>query len=69
MALCDANYCFTLIDIGDAGRHSDGGVLSNSAFGQAMESGELHVHVSIPKAEVISALHFHTCLLAMPPFR
>ena len=41
MAVCDANYCFTLIDIGDAGRHSDGGVLSNSSFGQAMEAGEL----------------------------
>ena len=36
MAVCDANY-----DIGDAGRHSDGGVLSNSAFNQAMEAGEL----------------------------
>ena len=48
MAVCDANYCFTLIDIGDAGRHSDGGVLSNSSFGQAMEAGEL----LIPKQKV-----------------
>ena len=29
------------IDIGDAGRHSDGGVFSNSPFGQAMENSEL----------------------------
>ena len=34
---------FTLVDIGDAGRHSDGGVLSNSAFGQALESGTLSI--------------------------
>ena len=41
MAVCDAHYCFTLVDVGDAGRHSDGGILSNSAFGQAMENGQL----------------------------
>ena len=41
MAVCDSNYCFTLLDIGNYGRHSDGGVLSNSVFGQAMERGSL----------------------------
>lgn len=41
MAVCDAHYCFTLVDIGDYGRHSDGGVLSHSNFGQAMENGTL----------------------------
>ena len=29
------------MDLGDAGRQSDGGVLSNSAFGQALEGGYL----------------------------
>ena len=41
MAVCDVQYCFTLIDIGDAGRHSDSGVLTHSRFGQAMEAGKL----------------------------
>ena len=41
LADCDAKYCFTLLDIGDAGIHSDGGVLANSAFGQTMEKGHL----------------------------
>lgn len=37
MAICDYNYCFMLLDIGDYGRQSDGGVFSNSFFGRAME--------------------------------
>ena len=31
------------MDLGDAGRHSDGGVLANSEFGQALESGSLSI--------------------------
>ena len=43
LAVCDARYCFTLLDIGNYGRHSDGGVLINSAFGKAMEQGSFQV--------------------------
>ena len=52
MAMCDSHYCFTLVDIGDAGRHSDGGVFSNSAFGQAMDEGKL----SIPCTDEVSGI-------------
>ena len=34
---------FILVDIGNAGRQSDGGVLSNSAFGQALDDGTLSI--------------------------
>ena len=43
MAVCDAQYYFTLVDIGDYGQHSDGGVLSHSNFGQAMENRTLSI--------------------------
>ena len=43
LAVCDAHYRFTLVDIGDAGHHSDGGVLSDSTFGQAIESESLAI--------------------------
>ena len=32
---------FTLVDLGDVGRHSDGGVLSHSEFGKALEENSL----------------------------
>ena len=51
MAVCDYNYCFTLLDIGDYGRQSDGGVFSNSIFGQALESKNLF----LPEPDVLSA--------------
>ena len=41
LAVCDAHYRFIMVDIGDAGRHSDGGILSNSEFGKGLERNSL----------------------------
>ena len=41
LAVCDAHYHFILVDIGEAGRHSDGGTLSHSSFGQAPDGQQL----------------------------
>ena len=36
LALCDASYQFTAVDIGEAGRQNDGGVFTNSNLGRSI---------------------------------
>ena len=38
MAVCDSNYKFLLVDIGEAGRQSDGGVYANSNLGYGINN-------------------------------
>uniref|UniRef100_A0A3B4BHK8 DDE Tnp4 domain-containing protein n=1 Tax=Periophthalmus magnuspinnatus TaxID=409849 RepID=A0A3B4BHK8_9GOBI len=42
-AVIDARYRFRVIDVGRYGRTSDGGILANSAFGQALREGTLQL--------------------------
>ena len=49
MSVCDAHYKFTMVDIGDSGRNSDGGVFGNSRMGDALAKKQLH----IPEAEAL----------------
>ena len=34
LSICDANYCFTLVDIGQYGSNNDSGLLANSIIGK-----------------------------------
>lgn len=43
LALCDANYRFTFVDIGAEGRQSDGGVFRNSNLYAALEGNCLQI--------------------------
>ena len=49
MAVCDAHYKFTMVDIGDSGSNSDGGVFSSSRMGDAFFKKQLNV----PKADIL----------------
>ncbi|XP_056120075.1 uncharacterized protein LOC130097301 [Rhinichthys klamathensis goyatoka] len=48
LALADAEYRFTFLQVGDFGRTSDGGVYSGSALGRAMEAKKLSVPADCP---------------------
>ena len=39
MAVCDADYKFTFVDIGAPGSRSDGGVFSDTQFARDLDSG------------------------------
>ena len=43
LAVCDAHYRFVLVDIGNSGRHSDGGVFQNSAIGKKFANQQLGI--------------------------
>ena len=43
MAIVDAQYKFTFIDVGVYGSNADGAIFNRSAFGQALINGELDI--------------------------
>ena len=51
MAMCDANYCFTLVDIGGYGRDNDAGIFNNSLFGKAFIEGNIDLRSQFKKGD------------------
>ena len=49
MAIYDAKYCFTLVNIGGYRRDNDASIFSQSEMGMAFDSGEME----LPEAEVV----------------
>ena len=49
VAICDAKYCFTLVDIGGYGRDNDASIFSQSEMGVAFDSDK----IEIPETEVV----------------
>ena len=61
MAVCDANYCFTMIDVGGFGRDNDASILNESEFGQAFE--KYQSELNIPSPELVENLMLPYVLL------
>ena len=49
LAVCNANYAFLMVDIGEAGRQSDGGVFARRTLGKSIKNNSLN----IPNADVL----------------
>ncbi|XP_057296136.1 putative nuclease HARBI1 [Hydractinia symbiolongicarpus] len=43
LAVCDANYCFTLFNVGAYGSNNDSGVLANSEMGNRFSDKNFHL--------------------------
>jgi len=54
LAMCDAEYCFTMVNIGAAGSESDGGVFSHCALAHMLERNSLHLPqmATLPMSDV-----------------
>ena len=48
LAVCDAKYCFTLVDVGSYGRENDAAILSESAFGKLFDAGPSGLNIPSP---------------------
>ena len=54
LAVCDADYCFTLFDFGSYGSNNDCGVLSNLLMGEGLETNTFN----IPEDEPLDGCKF-----------
>ena len=43
LAMCDANYCLALVDVGCYGKDSDATIFNGSFVGKGFASGELDI--------------------------
>ena len=49
--------------LGDAGRHSDGGVFANSRFGQAVDNGDLNIPDDQPLPGIYISIQYNICMV------
>lgn len=56
LAIADSNYNFIAVDVGGYGKNSDGGILSSSELGKALQNGNLNIPVDsfLPGTSLLS---------------
>ena len=60
MALVDADYCFSAVDIGSYGSNSDGGIFANSLLGQGLATNQLNLRppVCLPGGSLLGPIPY-----------
>ena len=48
LAMCDAKYCFTFLDIGGFGSSNDASILSGALFGEMFENNRTDFNIPRP---------------------
>lgn len=66
-AVCDADYCFSYVDIGAYGSQSDGGILKSSSFGRKLNNNHLLISANKPfPGTNVSTPHYFVGAEAFP---
>jgi len=67
LAVVDANYCFSVIDVGGYGKQSDGGTFATSVFGAQLKAGTLPIPpVKAPDGYNVELPHVFVADAAFP---
>ena len=54
LAVCDARYCFSFVDVGEYGSNNDSGVLKNSNMGKMFDRNQM----GVPDSELIEGTNY-----------
>ena len=64
LAICDAKYCSTFVDIGGYGSTNDASVLSETLYGKTFDEASNQVESPQPSPKLMAAI-YHMCCLEM----
>ena len=54
LAVCDARYCFSFLEVGKYGSNNDSGVLKNSNTGKMFDRNQM----GVPDSELIEGINY-----------
>ena len=59
LGICDAQYCFSYVDVGEYGSNNDSGVLKNSRMGRKFAVNKMNIPgpAKIPESDDLELLY------------